>query len=76
MRIALAITAALLPTMGLAEKIDFTTQIQPIFSQNCYACHGPDEEAVESGLRLDVRELALKGAKTARPLCREIQALR
>ena len=49
------------PTLVAAEKIDFITQIQPILSENCYACHGPDEAAVEAGLRLDVRERALKG---------------
>jgi len=42
-------------------EIDFATHIQPILSDNCYACHGPDEAAVEAGLRLDQRELALKG---------------
>ncbi|MGC6463980.1 MAG: PSD1 and planctomycete cytochrome C domain-containing protein [Akkermansiaceae bacterium] len=40
-------------------EIDFATQIQPILSDNCYACHGPDEAAAEAGLRLDQRELAL-----------------
>ncbi|MFK7910017.1 MAG: PSD1 and planctomycete cytochrome C domain-containing protein, partial [Akkermansiaceae bacterium] len=35
-----------------------------ILSENCYACHGPDEETVEGGLRLDVREKALEGGDT------------
>ena len=51
----------LLAALAAAEKVDFITQIQPILSENCYACHGPDEETVEGGLRLDVREKALKG---------------
>jgi len=50
-----------LPAFAMAEKVDFNTEIQPILSQNCYACHGPDEAALEGGLRLDVRESALKG---------------
>jgi len=50
-----------LPAAALAGKVDFNTEIQPILSQNCYACHGPDEAAVEGGLRLDQRETALKG---------------
>lgn len=58
MRISLLLLSLSLP--GLAE-IDFATQIQPILSDNCYACHGPDEAAAEAGLRLDKRELALKG---------------
>ena len=55
------ISLSLLLIAPLIAEIDFATQIQPIFSENCYACHGPDEESVESGLRLDQRELALKG---------------
>ncbi|MFN7343201.1 MAG: c-type cytochrome domain-containing protein, partial [bacterium] len=42
-----------LPSFAATEKIDFTTQIQPILSENCYACHGPDEATAEGGLRLD-----------------------
>lgn len=51
-----------------AAKIDFTTQIQPILSENCYACHGPDEATVEGGLRLDVREHALRGGDSGKAI--------
>ena len=68
MRSTLSIIAVFLPALALAEKVDFTTQVQPIFSENCYACHGPDEEAVESGLRLDVHELALKGGESGKAI--------
>jgi len=40
-------------------KVDFARQVQPIFIEHCYACHGPDKQ--ESGLRLDVPSSALKG---------------
>lgn len=60
--------AALIPLSASAEKIEFTTQIQPILSENCYACHGPDEATVEGGLRLDVRELALKGGDSGKAI--------
>jgi mono/diheme cytochrome c family protein len=60
--------AALVPNFAWAEKIEFTTQIQPILSENCYACHGPDEATVEGGLRLDVRELALKGGDSGKAI--------
>ena len=37
----------------LAEKIDFNSQIKSLLSNRCIACHGPDEEHREAGLRLD-----------------------
>ncbi|MEN8736470.1 MAG: PSD1 and planctomycete cytochrome C domain-containing protein [Akkermansiaceae bacterium] len=55
----LAFTVAL--SLPVVAKIDFATEIQPILSNNCYACHGPDETKAESELRLDQRELAIQG---------------
>jgi hypothetical protein len=44
----------LFPFFLLAEeKVDFNTQIKSILSNKCIACHGPDEEHREAGLRLD-----------------------
>jgi hypothetical protein len=40
--------------------IDFDRQILPILSNNCFACHGPDEKKRKKKLRLDVREAAIK----------------
>ncbi|MDB4694919.1 PSD1 and planctomycete cytochrome C domain-containing protein [bacterium] len=41
---------------------DFDNQIRPLLARHCFKCHGPDEGARESGLRLDVE----KGAKEDR----------
>ena len=41
------------------ELIEFESQVQPLFEQNCYACHGPANQI--SGLRLDQKADALKG---------------
>ena len=43
-------------------KVDFEKHVQPILAQKCHACHG--EEAQQSGLRLDRRQAALRGATT------------
>lgn len=47
-----------------AAPIDFNRQVKPILSDNCFKCHGFDEGSREGGLRLDVREKALKAAKS------------
>jgi hypothetical protein len=49
---------------GAAEKISFNRQIRPLLSDQCFACHGPDANERKSKLRLDVREEALKPAKS------------
>lgn len=38
--------------------IDFNREIRPILSEYCFACHGPGDQ--ESGLRLDVRDVAIE----------------
>ncbi len=66
-RLALWIRLALNPIMACwlcvagtaAEPIDFGTQIQPLFAEHCYDCHGPSLQ--ESNFRLDLRERALAG---------------
>lgn len=40
----------------LPEVVDFNFHIKPILSDRCFACHGPDENTMEAGLRFDTRE--------------------
>src|SRR6266700_7070478 len=41
------------------RKVDFATDVRPIFAGRCYNCHGPEKQ--KSDYRLDERERALRG---------------
>ena len=41
-------------------KLDFAADIRPVLSDACYHCHGPDADARQADLRLDVRESAFE----------------
>ncbi len=55
--ITAALTALMILSCAAAEPsarpIDFSKEIRPILSENCFFCHGPDEKKREAGLRLD-----------------------
>jgi len=45
-----------------AEPLQFSRDVQPILSDHCFNCHGPDEKSRKAKLRLDLREDAVRAA--------------
>jgi len=59
--------ALLFASAPAAEHVQFNRDIRPIFSDTCFACHGPDENKVKGKLRLDSLDAARKGGKSGEP---------
>ncbi len=54
------LATAAMAAVSETGAVAFNREIRPIFSEHCYACHGPDEQQRKAGLRLDLQEEALK----------------
>lgn len=51
-------------TGSFATAADFLRDVQPILAEHCKLCHGADANDRKSGLRLDLRDAALKGGES------------
>jgi hypothetical protein len=60
--LGLVVLALVLPLK--AADISFNRDIRPIMSDTCFRCHGPDASSRMAGLRLDIRDEALKTTKS------------
>src|SRR6266511_3672602 len=65
-RIVLVLLAMSLPLAAqtqlppaATQKVDYEKDVKPLLAQNCYGCHG--DAVQQSGLRLDLRQNALRG---------------
>ncbi len=47
----------------IPDQVSYNFHIRPIISDNCFACHGPDANKREAGLRLDTEEGAYAALK-------------
>jgi mono/diheme cytochrome c family protein len=60
--LALSATAAEMASPPTAAQLEFfEKEVRPVLADNCFKCHGKDKQ--KSGLRLDSRELVLKGGE-------------
>ena len=53
------------PPAAAVRRVDFVTEIQPIFQRACVSCHGGAKQKGE--YRLDVRETAFQGGESYAP---------
>src|SRR6476659_9242435 len=50
-------------------EVSFNRDIRPIMAETCFRCHGPDKSSRMAGMRLDLRDEALKPtARGATPI--------
>ena len=57
---------AMLPAAAQTGRVSFNRDIRPIMSDTCFRCHGPDKNSRMAGMRLDIRDEAVKPTRAGR----------
>ena len=50
--------------LSAPAQVRFNRDIRPIMADTCFRCHGPDKNARMAGMRLDIRDEALKPTRS------------
>jgi hypothetical protein len=60
-----SILFAISSNIAVSSSVDFEREILPIFENKCFDCHSPKAKRgkAKAGLRLDTREMIIKGSK-------------
>lgn len=61
-----SVAAAAAHFLHADDKVDFAKSIAPVLEKRCIECHGPKK--VKAELRLDTKELALKGGESGKTI--------
>ena len=56
------------PGQATPARVSFNRDVRPIMSGTCFRCHGPDESSRRAGMRLDIRDEALKTRRNGTPI--------
>lgn len=69
--LVIVLCSALSAAGGERSAVDYIRDVRPILANNCFKCHGPDEDARKADLRLDTLEGALTDRGGYRAIDRE-----